>query len=248
MLPFIFLHKSVMAVYDMTTPLLIATLLFLRVFHCLPAPMPPVHPSCMYSVGIRVSIPLCLSRRSKVKVLPCPLWWHAFSSVLTSEVPAEDFKLLWGWTDGSVLKSVHCTYRGPEFASQDSYPLSSADTVLNVHKPTIIHTYARLINVKNTVFRVSTFSSEVWCLNWSSLDTSLQTLSTLCHCQTELWGVSTDLYAQGWAWCDRARLIVQSFSYWPFRNSVEWFFFSPLYLFGVRTRGIGWNIHAVGLR
>lgn len=46
MLPFIFLHKSVTAVYDMTTPLLIATLVFLRVFHCLPAPVPPVHPSC----------------------------------------------------------------------------------------------------------------------------------------------------------------------------------------------------------
>lgn len=50
-----------------------------------------------------------------------------------------NFKTFWGWIDDSVLKSVHCTCRGPECGSQNSCPLASADTVLSMHKHTLTH-------------------------------------------------------------------------------------------------------------
>lgn len=37
-------------------------------------------------------------------------WWFMLMIFKHSEV--------WGWGDGSVTKSMHCSYRGPEFGSQ----------------------------------------------------------------------------------------------------------------------------------
>lgn len=63
---------------------------------------------------------------------------------------------LWGWRDGNVIKSIPCSYRGPEFSSQHhigwltvAYSSSSrgSDTlsVLCGHLHSCVHTHTHII-------------------------------------------------------------------------------------------------------